>query len=102
MLTPDYLLRIIEDADAAEPRGGRRIILHLRHPRLLGHVGKHLGQDPPRYDDNGNVIDPGGPVYGYRRRQALAIRDAILAAAAEDAARQEAAYDDGFGDGVDS
>jgi hypothetical protein len=101
MLTPAHLLSVIEDADAAEPRGKRRIILELRAPRLLGQHGKYLGHDPERVGPDGALADPGGPVYGYTRRQCLAIRAAILQAAAEDAAAERAAHlDDGFGDGV--
>lgn len=93
MLSPHFLLTIIEDADAAEPRGKRRIIVEVRAPRMLGHDGRYLGHDD------------GGAVYGYTRRQALAMRATILAAAAEDAAAAAqslpATFDDGFGDGVD-
>lgn len=81
------LVTVIEDADAAEPPGRRRIILQVRSPQLLGQKGRYLGHDD------------GGPVYGYTRKQARQIRADIFAAAAEDVARvDDAPYDDGFGD----
>ena len=88
-MTPFELVTAIEDADAVEPRGRRRIILEVHSPRLLGQAGKFLGQED------------GLPVYGYTRKQALAIRDAIYAAAAEDMAAVEGSEGDGFGDEAD-
>lgn len=72
-MTPAELLAVIEDADAAERRGSRRIILELRSPRVLGFIGRPMGRDHE------------GAVYGYTRKQAREIRDFILAAAEEDA-----------------
>ena len=95
-MTPGELLAVIEDADAAERRGSRRVILEMRTPRLLGEAGKYLGHEV--VDEDGTRL----PVYGYTRRQALRIRAMILEAAREDAAREAAGrFDDGFGDGVD-
>ena len=72
-MTPAELIAVIEDADAAERRGNRRIILELRSARILGFEGRFMGRD---HD---------GPVYGYTRKQAREIKATIYAAAEEDA-----------------
>ena len=87
-MTPGELVAVITDADAAEPPGKRRIILEVRAPVLLGFKGKYLGHDD------------GGPVYGYRRRDALRMVEMIYAAAREDAAATGEQTEDGFGDGA--
>lgn len=101
-MTPGELLGTIEDADAAEPRGKRRVILEVRAPRLLGEPGKYLGYEQVQVGwQDGQPVYDSLPVYGYTRRQALRIRDAILEAARTDAQAQgEGPFDDGFGDGV--
>lgn len=97
-MTPGELASVITDADAAEPRGKRRLILELRAPSVLGFAGKYLGHEQVP-DGQGGFVSL--PVYGYTRRDALRMREMIYEAAREDAAARAGEVDDGFGDGVD-
>lgn len=65
----------------ARPMGAR---LEVRAPEVLGERGKFLRDDPPLHDDDGIVLDPGGPVYGLSKRQCRRIRAKIYDAARAD------------------
>lgn len=72
------------DHALAQPRGPRGTVLEVRQPEVLGQRAKYLHDDPPVRDEEGNVVDPGGPVYGLTKRQCRRIRDTIYAAARAD------------------
>jgi hypothetical protein len=74
-MSPLELVDAIEDADACEPSGRRRIILELTAPTVLGQKGKPLGVDPVT----------GRRIFGYRRTQCRRILATIYEAAREDA-----------------
>ncbi len=69
-----------------QPRGPRGTVLTVRSPTVLGESAKFLGSQDPTYDDDGNVIHGGGPLYGLTKRQCRRIRDTIYAAARDDMA----------------
>lgn len=73
-----HLLAALDDAIAAAPRGRRAIALelHTRNHVVLGVRGRDLGTTPE-----------GQRVTGFTKRQCETLRETILAAAHEDAAR---------------
>lgn len=72
-MTPGEFVDALDAALAEGPRGGRKVIIDLTAPRVMGHVGKPRGSNAR-----------GAPIYGYTRNQCKDMRKAIMDAARED------------------